>query len=929
MTWADVGYGLSKGDSGEVLSCTAGSIDGSYSFKRDWGGQVVVDTKDTTVPFANYREKQTDQESKYLAAYFTGTIGRYGPECDLKDPACVTKVFNESGVMSKLLPQKKQDELRCDMLKKVSQGKEFDYEVTEGKQKFKVSSFYNVPSNNILEITSLHAAPCAEPKPTGIDPSSDLFGEYLRQHQIWEQRKKEEWDGTIYAQLWPYIPMVTYKDAPGVLNLVSQGPPGYFSQNNFALSFPHLGTLYEAASIVQQALAPYYEESTLTGDTNQPVLLASANTTDDVLKEKIYETNSACGDPQVLGENTSPNSYLTVSIEIEKVDTQNKKVYYGVRIFQNGPKRGHQMLNGQDIGPAEHGEYGYYLSNQDANWSGVLPPAQINSDGTFTIPNVHTWNHTISDENSPWFASRETTDNCSGTVNMASGQITSSTCIPKKAGQTKPVVKCGNPDNINPGPCEDPDAKEDPDDNPEDAVCSNPYPIVANLEVQDYSQVLSADTLKQLQDKANKCRKDCQACEQGDSDRCDGCIPPCNWQINPEPLSRTIGVDLSLPYLERIGQLTISNFYRYESDKNQKGKFVPNAYTQYEPGIFDYFRPASMKNFPLWEAKSDINYSYSGGHSNSPANALEPGATKSEITLISETQAASPEDGELYYPWLGGVQWAKRCIAESALIPEEMAKSSYCPEMGTDTRGATTDNPPLAPTLDSNSEFYQQEKKIEAGQEQNKVLELPEQIKKVENAGQLADILSKAGYKQFLIDRILANIPAYQQAEKQTGIPWQVFAAINGVETNFRSDNPGNLDGPMQVTGSNYAAGKNNTYAEFVDILIDSAAVIKSKISIARNLGLIDSTKKYVNFSQTDWAQVAYLYNGRPTEKNGPDGKTYYGTGTDSWKNSGYVSNGWSGNSNMYVSNGKGGLVNIGNNKGFLANFAALNKLGL
>lgn len=921
-TWVDV--------TGEIMSCQEGSVDGAYSFTRSWGGPVEIDISDTTVPFAGYHDDVEDMETKYLADYFTGSYGRTGPECDVDDPECVTKVFKEMGVMTKLLPKEEQDKYRCRMISKVLSGEEFDYEVTDGETTLHVSDFANTPNNNIRQISQLKSAFCAKPEvPENLTESN--YQQYLQDLQLWQDKKTAQYDDSIYDKLWAFVPQVTYKDAPGVLSLVSQGPPGYLTLAGsgdkgqskkpaiFSLSFPHLGRLYEASKIVQEALIPKYKESQLaptnsdtsSADTN--TVLASNQTNTEILEQNLENNDSYCGLGQVLAESTASQSYLTVSIEIERVDLNSGKVYYGVRIYQNGPEKGHQWLNGRDIGAGEPGEYGYYLSSQDPNWSDVLAAATIDPvTGEFTVPLVHTWNHQMTDE--AWIGTREDSRTCSGKIDLKTGEILTTDCLALKAGQVQPEKKCStNVDAINPGTCKDEDAIKD-EENPDDLICANPYPLVADLTVNDYSAVMTASTYEELQKKVAACVSACQK-----DNNSPNCQPPCNYQ-QFGPLSRKIGLDLNLPYLEEIGHLTISNFYRYEDDKSQKGEFTPNASTDYQYGIFDIFRPSEMLHYTPWEAKSNLGYEYYAGWSDSQVS-----GGKSEAQMISQTHKVDKISGELYYPWLGGVQRAKQCLSQGLLLPSQLGTNTYCPDFGVDDRTPTAGNPSLPPTL--SPDFILEEKAIENKEKENVVLDTPE-AEAIDNEEEARQILENLGYSDYIIDRIIANLPAYQEAEKITGIPWEVLAAIHAVETNFRSDNPkGNDDGPMQVTGSEHASGETNSYTEFVDILLEAVGVIESKIATARNQSLIDEDKSYSDFTNEDWAQIAYYYNGRPAEKTGPDGETYYGTDSDSWQNSGYVSNGWNGQEDMWVSDGQGGWVNMGDRLGFLAQLENLQSL--
>lgn len=74
-----------------------------------------------------------------------------------------------------------------------------------------------------------------------------------------------------------------------------------------------------------------------------------------------------------------------------------------------------------------------------------------------------------------------------------------------------------------------------------------------------------------------------------------------------------------------------------------------------------------------------------------------------------------------------------------------------------------------------------------------------------------------------------ANIPIYQQAAQQAGIPWQVLAAVHYRETNFsRNAADAGPDGQYQVVSKNYPYTGMLTEDQFLQESIDAANFIKS-----------------------------------------------------------------------------------------------------
>ena len=101
-----------------------------------------------------------------------------------------------------------------------------------------------------------------------------------------------------------------------------------------------------------------------------------------------------------------------------------------------------------------------------------------------------------------------------------------------------------------------------------------------------------------------------------------------------------------------------------------------------------------------------------------------------------------------------------------------------------------------------------------------------------------------------------SNKPFYQSAAEQSGIPWQLIAAIHGRETGFRRYGPSNGYGPYQITPSSYPINNSYSDAEFQDATNKAAAFIKV---IAGTRDLSDPTNiKYVMFTYNGVAS-AYI----------------------------------------------------------------------
>ncbi len=926
-----------------------------------------------------------------LTPEFTGlTAEQIQREKDIygDEGAKARDAFRRGGVIPRILAKDKLDRLRCTRIRKTLNGTDYDYEAgNSGKH---LSDFFNNPPY-ISKITSdveLNSPWCVEPKPPSLPSSNDpeawenyqnLLQEYKQERSIWED-KRDEWLETDLADAWAYIPLTTLKDAPGYMQTVPTYKESSFSFDSGGtmayLSIPHMASLYEATKIVHEVLTPKYPAGSLAPQTTSQeqgkTLLASSNSViariplagDEAISEiappstdtrdrndsqfldqLLDQSQSACGYQEVLGEKTTllaqaeeasetSEGYLTVKIEIEKVE--GGFVYYGVRIIQNGPKKGHQAVNGRDIGPAEPPDSGYYLSSQDPNWSDVLPPAKINADGSFEIPQVHTWNHQMTNE--AWMATRDMTASCQGEVNE-NGEIEQTNC------ETKPFEPenlkrkgCYNKIRETPYDCYDPSALED--SNPNDVICSNPFPLTGQLLNKDYRTPVSREQLEALVADAEDCIQARGCNDMKNKKKKEHCAISCSQryiraiqdkaemkQLTNEAKARLgltetdylaaelhlrpylegfksnfymtapLQIKLYLPYTEFVGEHMLSDYYRYLLPPGSKGEFEENPY-QSVGGIFDVFRPAQMNHFKPLEARTSIGYQYQGTYSdyfdiNTPS---VRGLSKAAVA----DSLASPSKGEIYFPWLGGTNKAKQCVSQVMLLPYELTKeqivsSGLCPGFEGDELGGSSNQ--ARTILSTNEQFQEEEKEIKTGAKDNPTLPYPEE-KPVHEPPKTREevenwLKENTDYEPYIIERIAANFSAYWQAQEETGIPWYIFTSIHGVESNFRPDNP-NSYGPMQVVGSEHPAGRENSFEEFVAILVEAGGVIQRKAEIAKSLDWIEKMPE----TKQEWLEaapiVSYLYNGAPKETTCPENnKTYYGRDKDSWQNSPYVTNLW------------------------------------
>jgi len=154
------------------------------------------------------------------------------------------------------------------------------------------------------------------------------------------------------------------------------------------------------------------------------------------------------------------------------------------------------------------------------------------------------------------------------------------------------------------------------DRNPNDPACCNAQ---AHVEVPNYKVV----AYTKYPDYEDAC-----LC---DPDLDEDCNP---GEVHTEQMTRKVSVKLEIPYLEEIWEDS----------------------TEDEYGFFNLFRPAHFPKFPDNDALSNIRYD-----------------------LTSAGSTIDPPDGELYYPYLGGIHQTKKCISEQFLLPKALQpETNYC-----------------------------------------------------------------------------------------------------------------------------------------------------------------------------------------------------------------------------------------------------------
>jgi hypothetical protein len=682
------------------------ATDNQYAFfTRSWNGNadgkggagILIDIDNTKVPFAGYRDKLENMEEKYLAQYFTGSLVNNGPKYAVNTRDYALEMENEAGVMSKIFSLDQLDAIRCKRITTAQIDPNENYLVP-----FKSNS--NLPaSKRLTEFAASpnNMVPCNRPI---LSQSADPAG-----WQEWED-KMAIWQKTDYGKLWPFIPLTTLKDAPGSLALDVQSPPGSLAPNYIRLSFPHLGSLYQASQNVWDLLSPQFSQGsafpTTTDNTTESTLADARDPQTAQLDQELAQSQSYCGlkqelqslvQPQViLAQTSTPSTWYNIQInpgikslgngqyELDWSALLGKNndfrapdgndcsscdaTHIGIRVTAQGTT--YDSVEAFDIGGGGIGfANGSTLAYNEASLRALTVEAGPGGQITFTF-------QILSDAATGWAQSHGEYDPKNGpmitmTCNIkADGTIDQTTCISTIVTPT-PSNKCNNPDTHMPNYCQR-DAISDI--NPNDVICSAPYPINVTLTVNGYRATFTRSQFNKLDHDVSSCVSEIRGkdyCDEDsdkyDSGKCHDEQEKCRWQPYTEysdgqKLSRMVGLTTQIPYTEKIRDYTIGT--------------ADNA-----NGVFDIFRPSFLNRFDInKDAKTDIGYAYHGTGSDSQAPS---DLGKDESKLIQSSSQAVKSSGDFYYPYLGGVEMAKQCVSTTILRPQvgwnEVVTDPNCP----------------------------------------------------------------------------------------------------------------------------------------------------------------------------------------------------------------------------------------------------------
>ncbi|MBI4999891.1 hypothetical protein HZB97_03940, partial [Candidatus Gottesmanbacteria bacterium] len=419
------------------------------------------------------------------------------------------------------------------------------------------------------------------------------------------------WQKTLFGRLWPAVPMVSRDDAPGEIIVSVQNPPGVLKSKRatpqegsnlvFNASFPHLSRLYEISQKLQALLLPKFPLHSL----------SSSQTKDPVLEKKLLASREVM--PNLLAQGPPPiPAPITATPQIDPARSKPGAVHYSVTISNTieggGPHRFDRIfvtVTNHNTGISQKIE----MSNV---WQKGGEQFTWKSERNSYLPpaaidykpgdKISVTAQAVFPLSLPGYTGGQpTTPNASCTGTVSSTGV----IVAQTCGTAAPPITAGP---AKPS-CGNPDIYTPQDFDDPNAIEDKNNPPNLDTICTDPKPIKAFLEVKNYQAPVSK-----QALEQAEKERAK--CPGCDIQIGLT-LSRKIGLDLLIPYLSNIWDQTGGP----------------------QSGLFHIFTPRGFEFEPL-AAKAPIDYRFSPGQ-------------------------ASPSEGSFFYPFLGGVQKAKKWVIQT------------------------------------------------------------------------------------------------------------------------------------------------------------------------------------------------------------------------------------------------------------------------
>ncbi len=635
--------------------------------RTPWEGKITIDPTQTTIPFVGKKREddinKREDEQKYLADYFDGTHEYYRSYDVQKVGKTIyhgtntTLLPNYQGVLRKLTPMEYQDELKKEMVQRaqeasstLEEGNIHNYNVAyksrlcwdlpflgdaaigftrsiAGETETNFSSLFSFlanishyclynftpgiddakltiaegaidafnalitplgPLGNLFKIQTEGKIDGVEKTLTEIDGNFPPEPDEENYVEKWRAWKDSEW-----GRVWEAVPMVSREDTPGgIYPYLGSKPEDTFTILNPDAQIervPHVARLYESSQEVQNILLPTTEGG-LTSQKETTLILASSESPQPLVAGSTKE--------EVLGEKTLiAQGYGEPSFSTRGSCTREGNKYTVSLTVSFSLPSGHSC---RDINvEIQYPTYWQHTCPNETLCGGlvVTPFPVISQPGGSVNVIYYVKAHGVNGPpGSPWAPNTE----LGGAIPI---QFTENGCIIE--GEAPPAPACGLPPALPVNKCE---LTAITDTNPNDELCCNQINI--DLKAVDI-----------FDEYPSGCEYDITCCNNALATIPCLCNPECNTE-ETRGVNREIGVALSHPYLGEIWNNT----------------------AEINRGIFNIFRPFGIAEFEDLDAKSKIQYSWTG-------------------------KAYEPHEGNFYYPYLGGIQKAKEWVTTKVLMP--------------------------------------------------------------------------------------------------------------------------------------------------------------------------------------------------------------------------------------------------------------------
>lgn len=651
-----------------------GGPDEPYCVERDWGGMVIIDPSNTTIPFVG--KKENENEQLYLADYFEGTNEYYEDYSQYW-----LEWVNHAGVYRKLTPMEYQDELKKEMVqraqKTVASGGELmpggvhDYKINySGRLCWDIPfladallalakslglpvigqpieaianrGHYCLFEGSLLENFSIEVIKNAIRAFNSISPidiifyhthSTDSTLTSLDGHfppELNEENYLEKWrawknsEGGKWFNLWSAVPMFSRNDTPGEISpyLGRKSADGTAYIPIEIEKVPHLARLFEETLGLNELLLPE-------GTAGAPKFVQNegqggflfASLKNNVLGEK--SSSDSCSSTE-----TTTGAANKVNILGEKAllaQGQGDGCFHLEAIsqisFQSDNRNASIFIHVCFISDGGDGDINLDLNGRHIagtnRWNKAGGNFCYGPEWTGSPFNLGLGN-TLSVTYTGYVDSHS--DICPDVRD-------SITCFFEFNGEGSITTNCGPGEGLENevceiwGPIPVADCFKDAikDTNPNDDLCCEPIQI--SLSATD--AFINKDY--------TPCGVDLYDCHTNLLG-IEVCKDHCEDTIT-ESVNRRFGINLAHPYLNEIWNLSTNN----------------ETY-----GIFNIFRPAGIPQFEDLDASSEITYSY--------CQELFFGLCLDEGTVI-------PGTGEFYFNHLGGIQKTKEWVTTKVLMP--------------------------------------------------------------------------------------------------------------------------------------------------------------------------------------------------------------------------------------------------------------------